>query len=216
MKTTRINWPARDEMIEIGSAVVLSVAGLMTTWSGYQSALWDGDQAAHYAEANALHAAAVRAADEANSREAVAVQMFSAWVDAASEEKGSLADFYRARFPVEFRPSFEKWLSLQPFRNPDAPSGPFAMPGYEPAGRAKERRLEHAADAAFARGQRANEISDSFVRASVTLGTAMFFAGIGQVFRIAQVRVVLLLIAASACLWGVVRVFSLPIAAVGG
>lgn len=206
----------RDEIIEVVSAVVLSASGLLTTWSGYQSALWDGDQAAQYAQAGVIRTTAAREAMEADMRQAVTVQMFTSWLDAKAAEEQQLADFYRARMPVEFQPTFEKWLSLEPLKTPKAPPTPFAMAGYEPQGRAKQRQLEQAADAAFAQGQKANDISDAYVRATVTLGTAMFFAGIAQVFRLPQARMVLLAVSLLACVWGTAKALSLPVAQIGG
>jgi hypothetical protein len=208
--------PTRDQMIEIGSAVVLSVAGLLTTWSGYQSALWDGHQAASYAQAGVLRITAGREAMEADTRAAVSVQLFTSWANAATAGDEALAEFYRSRMPPEFRPSFEKWLALDPLENPDAPSSPFALPGYEPQGRAKQRQLEAAADAAFAEGERANGVSDAFARGTVSMGTAMFFAGISQIFRIAWVRAVLLAVSAIACLRGVLLIAELPLKTLGG
>lgn len=206
----------RDQMIEIASAAVLSVAGLTTTWSGYQSALWDGNQASLYAEAGSLRTIAAREAMDASTREAVSVQMFSSWLNATAANDDHLAGLYRSRFPVEFRPVFEKWLALKPLTNPQAPPGPFAMPEYEPLGRAEQLRLEKAADAALANGQIANDISDSYLRATVMLATAMFFAGMSQVFRSQGVRVALVLVSALACAWGVGRMITLPVAALIG
>lgn len=210
------DWPGRDKAIEIGSAIVLSVAGLLTTWASYQASLWDGEQAAAYTQAGVLRTTAGREAMNADTREAVSVQLFSSWLDAASVGDGELADFYRARMPMEFRPAFEKWLSLEPLKNPQAPPTPFAIPGYEPEGRAKQRQLEHDADAAYAEGQRANAISDAFVRGTVSMGMAMFFAGISQVFRLNWVRLVLLLVSTLACVRGIVLIVGLPLQTLGG
>ena len=38
---------------EIAAAVILSLTALITSWSGYQAELWDGEEAANYTQAGA-------------------------------------------------------------------------------------------------------------------------------------------------------------------
>lgn len=211
-----LDWSRLDKGVEIGSAIVLSVAGLLTTWASYQASLWDGEQAAAYTQAGVLRTTAGREAMTADTREAASVQLFTSWLDAAAVGDAELADFYRTRMPPEFRPAFEKWLSLRPLKNPQAPPTPFVMPGYEPQGRDQQRKLEQEADAAFAEGERANDVSDAFVRGTVSMGMAMFFAGISQVFRINWVRMVLLVVSTVACVRGIVLIVGLPLQTLGG
>jgi hypothetical protein len=44
----------QHEMLEIAEAVVLAIVAIATAWSGYQAALWDGEQAKLYAESSKL------------------------------------------------------------------------------------------------------------------------------------------------------------------
>lgn len=200
---------------EMAGATILSFAGLGSAWASYQAALWDGEQAANYSIANTIRVEASGGRLESDMHVLVDVAGFSAWLDAMAVEDTRLAEFYRARFLPEFRASFESWLAMTPLRNPDAPPTPFAMPGYVPAGRAEAARREAEAAAAFAEGQEANRVSDVFVRGSVILATAMFFAGIGQVFKGAAVRVVLAVLAGGILLLGGAQILSLPVLAPG-
>ncbi|HEY2356700.1 MAG TPA: hypothetical protein VGH86_04565 [Phenylobacterium sp.] len=201
----------RHEWAEVGAAVVLGVAGLLTSWSTYQASLWDGEQAAHYSQANATRVEASEAAIRANQREAVEIGLFTQWLNAQAHGDEKLAEFFRARFPPELAGPFEAWLVLRPLQNPKAPLSPFDDGGFKPLGREHAAQLEAQADAMFQSGQRANQISDAYVQATVFCATALFFAGIGQVFRVWLVRMVLVALAAAGCAIAIVRVLALPI-----
>jgi len=201
----------RDNWVEVVIAIVLSAGGLMTSWASYQAALWDGQQAAHYSRANALRVMSSRARLEADARRGLEMHMFNGWLQAEAKGDGRLAEFYRARFPDDLAPAFDLWIAQKPLKNPEAPQSPFATPAYSPAGTEAAQRLEAEADATFAKGQEDNRISDLFTQGAVFLATAMFFGGIGQVFRVRPVRLTLVVIAIVSCAVGLTRIVSLPL-----
>lgn len=192
-------------------AVSLSVAALTTTWSTYQSALWDGEQAANYSRANALRIEASRAAARADLVQAVDVQMFSSWLDAAAAGEHQLRDFYHARFRADFRPAFDAWKELEPLTNPKAPATPFLMTNYRLPGRAEAAALEAKAQATFDQGESDNDTSDIYTQATVVLASALFFGGISQTFKRRRVRVLLVGLSIAACVVGVIRALTLPV-----
>lgn len=200
----------RDNWIEITTAVVLGTAGLLATWATYQAALWDGRQAEHYSRANALRTIATRRSLQADARQAVEVNMFNVWLEAQAHGDRGLAAFYRDRFPDDFRPAFQDWLSARPLSR-GAPPFPFTMPSYRPKGAAEAQALEAQADATFRRGQSDNRVSDSYGQATVFLGMALFFGGICQVFRIRYVRYLLITVSIVACATGIVELMFLPV-----
>jgi hypothetical protein len=201
---------SRDGWMEVVIAIVLSAGGLMTSWASYQAALWDGEQAAHYSRANALRVMATRVRLESDARHAVEINLFNGWLEAKAKEDERLAGFYQVRFPADMLPAFQAWVELKPLKNPNAPLSPFAMPGYRPEGLAQSQRLETQADATYATGQNANTVSDLFTQGAVFLATAMFFGGIGQVFKVRPVRLVLLAVAVVTCVIGLARIITLP------
>lgn len=198
------------QWVEIAIAAVLSVAGLVTAWAGYQGSLWSGQQAANYSQAGALRVEASRAQLEADGQRVVEINLFTAWLQAKAKDDERLIAFYEARFPPSLDAAFHAWLALTPMKNPAAPKTPFSMPGYRPAGADRAKSLEAQANKIFDEGQRDNNISDLFNQAGVFLATAMFFGGIGQVFKQRPVRLALLVVAVIACAIGVARILSLP------
>jgi hypothetical protein len=200
-----------DSWMEVVIAVVLSAGGLMTSWASYQAALWDGQQAAHYSRANALRVMATRARLEADSRRAIEINLFNSWLQAKAQGDEPMAKFYADRFPPDMKPAVNAWLLLRPLKDPTAPLSPFALPSYKPEGLAGADKLEVEADSTFARGQDDNRVSDLFTQGAVYMATAMFFGGIGQVFRVRQVRLGLLAVAVVACAIGLARIATLPV-----
>jgi hypothetical protein len=171
-----------EQVIETVAAVILGLAALITSWSGYQAGRWNGVMAASFSEASALRLESTRVSDVAGRQTQVDLQLFSSWLDAYAAGNQQLADFYRARFRDEFRPAFEAWLATRPLANPDALPSPFDHPEYQVAASARARRLEAEAAAVFEQGMRANQIGDEYVFSAVLLALALFFAGIANRF----------------------------------
>ena len=205
----------RVDALEVASAIIISVAGLGSSWASYQAGLWDGDQAAHYSRASALRVQASRVALEGDALAAVENQTFSAWLDAKARGDEQLATFYQARFPAGMKPAFNDWLAQQPLKNPSAPTTPFATTIYQRPGRADSQKLDQQAEQTFAKGQYDNAVSDAFEQGSTVLALALFFGGIGQVFKMRTSRIVLLVIAGVAVVAGFLRLFSLPFQVLG-
>ncbi|GAA0651368.1 hypothetical protein [Brevundimonas lenta] len=196
---------------ELAGAVILSIAALLTSWASFQAELWDGDQAAAYSQAESVRTEASRLATRAGQIQGGDMLMFTNWLSAFAAEDEALQDFYEQNFRAGFRTTHAEWLALQPMKNPSAPRTPFSMPSYQITHEEQARVLEERANAFFLEGQEANRNSDGFVRVTVILAGALFFGGIGQVFRIPRVRVALVVVAAISCVWGVVQLLGLPV-----
>lgn len=201
--------------VEPLAAVVLSAAGALTSWAGYQGSLWDGVQLVHYGEAGEHRVEATHAALDASMVRAVEVGLFRAWAEAMSKGDENLARFYEARFPFDLRTAFQQWRALQPVERSKAPPTPFALESYRPAGFTKAKLLEAQADKAFQAAIKAKHQADAYMRAAVVLASAMFFAGIGQAFDRPAVRALLLTMSIAALALGIVQMVRLPVLALG-
>jgi len=200
----------KSHSLEVIGAVVLASAALATAYASYQSELWDGEQAAHYAEANSLRVESTRASLRAGQLEGADLMTFGSWLSAYASREETLEDFYRRRFRPEFSHVFEAWIATRPALNPNAPPTPFAMPGYKLPEREEAYRLEQQSHEAYETGQRANQISDSFVLATVIFANALFFGGINQIPRGLLTRRILLGVSVASCVLGIVQIAMLP------
>lgn len=200
-----------EQMIETLGALILSLAALITSWSGYQAGRWNGEMAAHYSRASALRVESVRAANLAGRQTQVDLQLFGSWLEAFAAGNQQLADFYRVRFRDEFTPAFEAWIATRPLTNPDALPSPFDQPEYRLAASARAQQLEGESSVAFERGTQANQIGDRYVFTTVLLALALFFAGIADRFSWLAVKGALLGIGLLLLLTGIASIARYPI-----
>ncbi|NTU79492.1 MAG: hypothetical protein HGA45_08830 [Chloroflexales bacterium] len=181
-----------EQLIETLGALILSLAALLTSWSGYQAGRWNGVMATNFSQAGALRVESTRASALAGRQTQIDLQLFGSWLDAYAAGNQQLAAFYRERFRDEFQPAFEAWLASQPLTNADALPSPFDQSEYQLAATAKAQQLETEASAAFERGTQANQIGDDYVFNAVLLALALFFAGIANRFAWLAVKGALL------------------------
>ena len=200
--------PATDRL-DLLSAIVLGVAALATAYASYQAALWDGEQAALYTEANAMRVEASKVSLQAGQLEGADLMAFGAYLSAYSANEEQLKQFYVQRFRPEFLRVFNIWMESRPLQNPDAAPTPFALPEYDLKERKMADDMERQAHEKFAAGETANDKGDRFVLATVILANALFFGGIAQLPSSPLIRRVLIGLAAAFCVLGVLRIVTL-------
>ncbi|HEX5264510.1 MAG TPA: hypothetical protein VFW13_13340 [Phenylobacterium sp.] len=197
--------------VEVVTAISLSVAALLTSWSAYQAAIWDGVESAQYNKADAMRTKSARMATRSGQLEAIDILSFSQWLNAYAAGNTKLQAFYHQRFRPEFAPAFNDWIATKPDDNPAAPPTPFVMPSYQSAAMREADTLEVQAGEAFDKGEEAKRDSNHFIQITVVLASAMFFGGIVQVFKVRRVRLALMAVSVLTCAWALVRVITLPI-----
>lgn len=197
---------------EFAATILLALASVVTSWSGYQASLWSGIQSTNYNQANALRVESARESTQGGQQVGLDVALFMAWVNAKALSNDRLAEFYNQRFRPEFRQFFDAWLAAQPLSNSQAPSTPFALPGYRTEHGQRARDFEMQSKALFEAGHRANHVADTYVLGTVLLATVLFFCGIVQQFKEFHTRVFLLALALFLFMFGLSRILVLPVA----
>lgn len=194
----------QEMRFEIVATILLAVAALATAWAGYQASLWDGIQASHYGRASSFRVQASEADTDADQERLGDLSVVEGYVDATAAGDQALAEFYRGRAREELVPAFEAWIALDPFTNPDAPRSPLAMDEYVLDEEVEFRDLTARAEAEFADGEEANDISDIYTLATLILAAALFFTAISERFSYVPARVALLAMGLLALVGGVV------------
>lgn len=200
----------REQIIEIMEAVLLAVVAVMTAWSGYQAALWDGESAKHYAESSRMRSESVELSLESGQVLSYNAGTFNAWLQARAAGNEELEDLLSKRFTPEYREAFESWLALDPFNNPDAPAGPGLMPEYEDPVAEKAAELSTQATEAYELGVETRHRGEEFVRLTVVLAAVLFLIAVGQRFRTTKVRVGVMAVAGVFLVYGLVTLGTLP------
>ncbi len=198
--------------VEIVTTVILALASLLTSWGGYQASQWGREQALNMSQAGGRRTRAAQAATLGAQDRLIDVVAFANWVEATAVQDQRRADFIRARFRDEFRPAFEAWLAMRPLDNPDAPRTPLEMPDYQPDRLAQSAALNAEADELFDRGVNAANVQGAYVRASLFVAAALFFAAISKTFEVRNLRIVVVGLSAALLLLGAVNLLPLPVA----
>lgn len=193
------------------SAVVLSLATVLTAWCGYQAARWGGVQASSYSQAGAARTQAAQKNNEATLRMNMHLNLFTQYVVATAQGNTKLADFIYARFPATLRTAADDWLKTQPLTNPDAPRSPFDMPSYQLPEQVESDRLTTLADEKSQKATDANELSDHYVLLTVIFASSLFFCGISSKFRWPALEAGMIAIGTLLLLGGFIVALTLPI-----
>jgi hypothetical protein len=202
--------PFAHEILEIAEAIVLAIVAIATAWSGYQAALWTGQQSERYGEASKLRVQADGVATTATRDRLYNAALVIEWLKAEAHGDTRLAGIFERRFLPEFRPAFEAWKKTNPLTNPDAPAGPHLMPEYRSAKAAQVARLNDHAAEVFERGTQARQHSDEYVRVTVTLATVLLWVAISQRFKVRGVRLGLTVVAMLLLGFSIYRILTLP------
>lgn len=197
--------------IDLASAVLLSVAVVVSAFSAWQATLWGGVQATSYAEASSLRLqsnAALTTALTEISYDATSFAMGAAQYFGGDEE--AVKFFTERLFREEFEPAVEAWLAEKPLQNPEAAKTPFQLPEYKNAHLEESEQLTKEAEAKFDEGKEANKNGDDYILATVLFASVLFFAGVTTKFKSPRVRVLSLIVAVAVFAGGMTWVVTLP------
>jgi hypothetical protein len=192
------------------TVLLLSVAGVATSWNGYQAALWGSIQSKSYGRANALRLESARADSAAEQLRAIDVAVFMAWVDAWLDDNATAATFFEERFRDEFKPAFRAWLAQDPLESHAAVPSPFHLPEYRLARAEEALALTERAEDALREGQEASALGDTYIMHALILATVLFFAGISKLFRVPAMQYLLLGLAAALLVYCAGSIVMLP------
>jgi hypothetical protein len=200
-----------NRILEIISAILLSLATVGSAWCAYQSARWNGVQAISFSAANGARTESVRMSNEALQLTSIDVGMFTQLAAAYSEENEFLFSFIMDRFRPEMKPAVEAWIATEPLKNPQAPSSPFAMAEYTSAAQDEADRLLGVAEQRLEEAQAANQTSDNYVLLTVMFASVLFFGGISTKFDMFKIRAALIAFAFLIFAAGIVILATYPI-----
>src|SRR6266567_917571 len=200
-----------ERWFEVVTAIMLGVVAVATAWSGYQATRWAGEQSTKYAQASALRVESTRDSTLAGQYRLYDVILVNNWLNAYTQGNTKLANIYENRFRPEFRPTFEAWLALDPFNNPNAPPGPLFMPQYKVSLSDTADQLDSEAAKTFDEGQVAKEQGDAYVLNTVFLAMVLFLTAIAENFRWNRVRAAILAIALVMLLFGIYHLIIYPV-----
>ncbi len=200
----------RERILEIVSALLLSLATVGIAWSGYQAARWSGFQAEMYTKASTARSLANHNSTVAAQQRTQDLLNFNRWLEAETQGNASVASLYERRFRREFVPAFEAWRADDPLDDVGAIPSPLREREYMLKRAVRAQRLEKVGDARFEDGREATENADDYVFVTVFFAIVLFFAGISLRFQWFPMRVTILALGGGLLVYATIYVFSLP------
>jgi hypothetical protein len=199
-----------DRWLSIVEAVLLSLVAVLAAYSGYAAAKWGTESSVTLASASAARTKANRADTDALVIRTQDSASFNAWFTAFTAGNANDERLAEKRLRPGYRPAFHAWLATDPAHNPNAPPGPAYMPQYVIPQAAAAKAYDAQADAAFAKGAKAGQTADKYIRATVFLATVLFLVGISGHFRIRQARIGLIVAGGLLLAFAVIQLLGLP------
>ena len=199
-----------ERWLSIVEALLLSLVAVLAAYSGYAAAKWGTESSVTLATASAERTKANRADTEALVTRELDSTSFNGWFTAFTAGNANDERLAEKRMRPGYRPAFKAWLATDPAHNPDAPPGPAYMPQYVIPQEAAEQAHDAKADTAFAKGSKAGDTADRYIRATVFLATVLFLVGISGHFRIRQARMGLIGAGGLILAFAVIQLLGLP------
>ena len=201
-----------ERAIEIAEAVLLAVVAVLTAWSGYQAALWDGESARAYATSARERIEAEQLYLRSGQTLSYNAGTFNAWLQATVQGEEELATVLERRFTPEYKEAFDAWLELDPLNDPDAPAGPGQMPQFEDPELEQSTELSAQATESFEEAVHARETGDDFVRTTVILAGSSSSSPSASASMSGACASAAPALAGAFLVYGIVLLTSLPIA----
>lgn len=178
----------RTHLVDIGMAIVLSLATLASAWCAYQSSLWGGAQTFRLVSAFQAGRGVTEQVLVAHQLRTFDASMFIEYMAARSEGSAELENFLHNRFRPEMRRAVDAWLETDPFEDPEAPPHPFQPEWYVLPEEREASRQQEQGTRSYADAQEMNQISDTYVLLTVLFASVLFFAGMAGTFNSAKIE----------------------------
>jgi hypothetical protein len=197
-------------VLEILEVALLAVVAIVTAWSGFQAAKWDGRQSELYGHSSRDRFAADAASTLGDQRLAADAGIFTAWLQAHSAGDEGLQTSLAKRFTPDYKIAFEAWLATDPFNRDDAPVGPAVMPEYQNPDIEQAAELNATASKVFDEGTEAREHGEQYVRNTVLFAMVLFLVAIAQRMKDKTLRTGVNVVGVLLALFGIISTISLP------
>jgi hypothetical protein len=195
---------------EAVAVVLLAVTAILTAWTGFQSSKWGGAMSTAFSRASSARVEAARHDNDAATRQAIQVGLFTQWVQAVGAKDTTVSTFISARFPEPLATAFQDWLATRPLVDPSAPRSPFDMPSYRIPERGEAAAADSRADAKFQEALRNNQRGDNYTVLTVLFAVVLFFGAMSTRITSYAARWVILGLAIATFLAGTGLLIALP------
>jgi hypothetical protein len=205
-------WDRRATTLAV---LLMALATLGSSWSAYQSSLWNGIQIFHLNDAATMSRQAGQKMTIAGQQRNLDIALFMQYAQDFYEGKQKQVEFVMKRMRPDFRQVVEAWMATEPRKNVNAPSTPFVMPQYRQPLAEEANELEKKSGEIYSQARSANRTSDTYTLLGVLYTSALFLSGLISGFDQRPVRRILLALSLAILILAIVVMAGQPIAHVG-
>ncbi|MET0780912.1 MAG: hypothetical protein ABWZ16_05280 [Microbacterium sp.] len=191
---------------ELVAVILLSLVAVLTAWCGFQSTKWGGDSSVAFSEASAARIEASDDESEARDARMIDISVFTQWVIAGADDDPALADYIQERFSPELTVAFDAWRA-----DGMVERGPFVMDEYVPPGTEEAAKKTTRANELQATALELNDKGDSYSLMTVLFALVLFLAAIAQRGISLLASRIVLGLAGTIALAGLVVLFTFPV-----
>ncbi len=190
--------------LEVVAALLLGVAGVLTAYAAYYGALAGGDALKGYTESTKSTSEANGYYNEGDAIYNGDQSLFVEYQLLVEQGNQDTADVLKDNlFSDALTAATDAWLEIPAG---EGPLTPLDMPEYVIESYAQGDELSEEADAKFAAAAEIDDQGDNFDLASVYLAVALFFAGIGTLFKVRKIQIGMLIFAGAMLIPGLMAI----------
>ena len=198
-------------LVDILTAVLLSLATVGSAWCAYQSNLWNGIQTFELMDAHQAGRLASQNSVQANQKRSMDAVMLMQFVNATRTGNKELADFYFSRFDSTLKFATTQWLELKPFENDNAPNSPLKMESYQIKEELKSVNELNNYYKKLDSANEANHNSDTYIMLTVIFAAVLFFGGVASTLQADLMKNVCLILSGIIFFITLIVLFNMPV-----
>lgn len=200
------------QLVDILTAILLSLATVGSAWCAYQSNLWNGIQTFKLMDAHQAGRFSSQKSLEAIQLRSIDATLLMQYINAGKAGDKELADFYFSRFNPVLKTATLEWLKLDPFTNQNAPNSPLKMPSYKLPEEEKSLENMNLYYKEMDSANLANHNADTYVMFTVIFAAVLFFGGIASTLQSNLMRNICLILSGIIFISTFIFLLNLPLA----
>ena len=186
--------------------IVLSITAVLTAWCGFQSSQWSGEMSIAFSQASSARIEAARQAGVANAARQADLTIWSVYLQARAQGDTALGSYVEQRFTDHFQVAYRTWIAKG-----EPTDGPFKMKEYVPPGTTEATAADERADSRFADALMFNKYGDNYTILTVLFAMVLFFAATSTRLGSPRAQWILLGVAITFLITGIVILTTFPI-----
>lgn len=201
----------KRERINMFSAIILSLATVISSWCAFQSSQWNGEQYFNIDDENIADNKRLQKEIVAIQRRAGESNYFLYYLDALSTKDKKRIEFLESRFPPHLKKAVLAWNATDPLNNESAPKSPFQMEEYIVPEIEEAKVFAKQAGEYKKAANQADKNSDNYLLLSIVVSMVLFFTGIAGISRSFYYQKILLSTAIFILFIVLVYLFKMPV-----